>query len=63
MIMTMKNDESSRVKLATLVIDSWDMNDLYNYAHQALEQEYAQNLDLFNSDCEAMNELGVLEKS
>ena len=39
--MTMKNDESSRVKLATLVIDSWDMNDLYNYAHQALEQEYA----------------------
>jgi len=43
------NTETNRVVLATKVIESWDWNDLYNYAHQQLEEEY-KNQAYFASD-------------
>jgi hypothetical protein len=44
-----ENTETNRVVLATKVIESWDWNDLYNYAHQQLEEEY-KNQAYFASD-------------
>ncbi len=49
------NTETNRVTLATKVIESWDHNDLYNYAHQKLEEAY-KNEEAFKYDWLSMEE-------
>ena len=49
------NNQKNRGELATKVIDSWDHNDLYNYAHQQLEEAY-KNEEAFKYDWLAMEE-------
>jgi hypothetical protein len=46
-----ENTETNRVVLASKVVESWDWNDLYNYAHQQLEEEY-KNEESFKYDWE-----------
>jgi hypothetical protein len=52
-----QNTETNRVTLATKVIESWDHNNLYNYAHQQLEEAY-KNEESFKYDwLETMEDL------
>ena len=50
------NTETNRVNLATQVIESWDHNDLYNFAHQQLEEIYLDKESFKNDWLETMED-------
>tara|TARA_R100000734_G_C3283805_1_gene76907 strand:+ start:220 stop:405 length:186 start_codon:yes stop_codon:yes gene_type:complete len=47
-----ENNEYNRGRLAHLIVESWDINDLFSYAVSMLEQHYENDDESFQDDAE-----------
>ncbi len=50
----MENNEENRKKLATEIVDSWDMKALLNYAIEKVEEAYEFDNECFIEDCNSV---------